>query len=343
MLNVSPPSRGRSWRLRPVFAAPMAFAGCSGTAPEPPAASAAEGSTSTGRVSSDTIASSAASPGGADTGREPGGQPGSSSGEATTTNDDGLQTTTGGESADGPPVFGLALGADSLPYCFSTGLLGPGPAWADVNGDGWLDLFAVGGECPSTLALNDGAGNLVPEPLILPGSGTTIGAAFGDYDNDGWPDLYVMREGTGMLLRNDSGQFWDVTEGSGAIGPALSYSATWADFDRDGNLDLYVADATSAMGALLHNDGDGTFTDISTAVATPGIRPTNAATWFDFDDDMDLYLAIDKEIGNHHGATTVRVAGDGASWTSQRRPVRRSSQTRWGSPSRISTETVIST
>jgi enediyne biosynthesis protein E4 len=157
-----------------------------------------------------------------------------------------------------------------------------------------------------------------------------MGAVVGDYNNDGWPDLLVTCFGGVVLYRNNGdGTFTDVTKQAG-----LSNDSQWAtgaafgDYDRDGWVDLFVSnyvdfhlDELPAFGSrqtckyrgidvqcgprglktssskLYHNNGDGTFTDVS---KKSGIRDSpNAfgltAVWSDFDDDghLDLFLAND--------------------------------------------------
>jgi enediyne biosynthesis protein E4 len=157
-----------------------------------------------------------------------------------------------------------------------------------------------------------------------------MGAVVGDYNNDGWPDLLVTCFGGVVLYRNNGdGTFTDVTKQAG-----LSNDSQWAtgaafgDYDRDGWIDLFVShyvdfhlDDLPAFGSrqtckyrgidvqcgprglkgsssnLYHNNGDGTFTDVSQKA---GIRDSPiafglTAVWSDFDDDghLDLFLAND--------------------------------------------------
>ena len=124
------------------------------------------------------------------------------------------------------------------------------------------------------------------------------GVAIADFDNDGWPDIYVTNVGKNRLYRNNhDGTFTDVGEKAGVELGNWSSSATWGDYDGDGRLDLFVAgylhwdwnNLPAAAGAstnsfctfrgeavacgprglkgepdhLFHNNGDGTFTDVS--------------------------------------------------------------------------------
>jgi enediyne biosynthesis protein E4 len=162
-----------------------------------------------------------------------------------------------------------------------------------------------------------------------------MGAVVGDYNNDGWPDLLVTCFGGVVLYRNNGdGTFTDVTKQAG-----LSDDSQWAtgaafgDYDRDGWVDLFVShyvdfhlDDLPAFGSrqtckyrgidvqcgprglktsssnLYHNNGDGTFTDVSKKA---GIRDSpNAfgltAVWSDFDDDGHLDLFVANDAGRNY-------------------------------------------
>jgi hypothetical protein len=124
-----------------------------------------------------------------------------------------------------------------------------------------------------------------------------FGVAIADYDNDGWPDIYVTNFGKNRLYHNNhDGTFTDVAEKAGVTLGNWSTGATWGDYDGDGRLDLFVPGyvhydmanqpLSSNQGAtlcqfrgeevmcgprglkgepdhLFHNNGDGTFTDVS--------------------------------------------------------------------------------
>jgi len=156
-------------------------------------------------------------------------------------------------------------------------------------------------------------------------TGYGMGAAAGDIDNDGWIDLYVTSLGSNQLFRNrGDGTFVDMTAASKTDDPRWSTSATFFDYDRDGRLDLFVVnyvdfavamkrECFSSGGArdycnpvvytptpdrLFHNNGDGTFTDVS---AKAGItRATGRGLGVlaaDFNEDgwTDLYVANDGD------------------------------------------------
>jgi enediyne biosynthesis protein E4 len=174
-----------------------------------------------------------------------------------------------------------------------------------------------------------------------------FGAAVGDYDNDGWPDIYVANFGKNRLYHNNrDGTFTDVAEKAGVSLGGWSTGPTWGDYDRDGRLDLFVPGyvkhdldhpvlagkgglpegACQNRGVnvfcgplglpgqedhLFHNNGDGTFTDVSAkaGVADPGGRYGFASAFVDVDDDgwVDLVVANDSSANylyrNRHDGT----------------------------------------
>jgi hypothetical protein len=129
------------------------------------------------------------------------------------------------------------------------------------------------------------------------------GVAFVDYDNDGWVDIFMVNSGASdfykpakplknaLYKNNRNGTFTDVTDAAGvAGGKEFGMGCTIADYDNDGYPDILV----TAYGrcTLYHNNGNGTFTDVTekAGVAAPGW--TTSAVWFDYDNDgkLDLFL-----------------------------------------------------
>jgi hypothetical protein len=296
---------------RPILpvACALGLAGPTGCIAEAPAvadesesSTASEPATSLAELSTSGSPSSTSSappdgPEGTTTGPEPGSS-GSLPEPGTTSTDDGSST---GEPDDPGPPFELTdLDA---PHVVVLGVKGPGPAWADVDGDGWLDLMTVGGMGPSQLWHNQGDGSFELSPLLDPYTSvlSTIGATFADYDNDGDPDLYLLRFGPNLLLRNDGPLgLVDVSAAAGVDHDAGPASAAWGDYDGDSWLDLYVADGLGNADTFYHNEGNGTFTEVSELLPGWGLHATYGVTFSDFDNDgdPDLYVANDKKVGN---------------------------------------------
>ena len=177
---------------------------------------------------------------------------------------------------------------------------------------------------------HDGTFSDVTERAGVGYPGWAMGVATGDYDNDGWEDLYITCFGPNHLFRNNGdGTFTDVTARAGVGDSRWSTGAAFGDYDNDGKLDLFVAnyidlslDALPEFGSgkncvfrglpvqcgprglkgagdsLYHNNGDGTFTDVSTkaGVSDTALRFGMGVAWCDFNDDgrIDLYVANDS-------------------------------------------------
>lgn len=114
-----------------------------------------------------------------------------------------------------------------------------------------------------------------------------------DYDSDGDLDLLEVAGGKQRLMRNDGGKFVDVTTASGALSKAatgIGTAAVAGDYDNDGKPDLFIV--RSAGTALYHNDGNGTFSDVTAAAKIPASITSRAAAFVDVDHDGDLDLFI---------------------------------------------------
>ena len=222
------------------------------------------------------------------------------------------------------------------PSRFLPEALGPGCAFLDYDNDGWMDIFLVNSGPsdfwkPSKPVRNalyknnrDGTFTDVTERAGVGGSYFGMGVAVGDYDNDGWPDLFVTSYGKCLLYKNNhDGTFTDVTDKAGVATSGWTTSAVWFDFDNDGKLDLFVCSFVDYSGVrklacgnnqigknyycvprlfnptasfLYHNNGDGTFTEVSkgTAIAHAlGKGLGVVATDINNDGRMDLFVAND--------------------------------------------------
>ena len=185
---------------------------------------------------------------------------------------------------------------------------GRGTAVFDYDNDGWLDIVITSAYGGVNLYHNNGDGTFTDVSVNsgMDASTNTFAVIAGDYNNDGvHRRLYVTRSGffagNGQLFRNNGdGTFTDVTDeaGLGGVwGPA--FTASWVDYDGDGLLDLFVANNLSGLferktpNRLFHNNGDGTFTEVTEQAGLKTIWPTIGGAWGDYDNDgfMDLFLS----------------------------------------------------
>jgi hypothetical protein len=213
--------------------------------------------------------------------------------------------------------------------------VGSGCAFLDYENDGWQDIYLCNGAPlpgyrgprPRNALFHNNRDGTFTDVTEAAGVGCghfAVGCAAGDFDNDGKVDLYVCCFGPNVLYRNNGdGTFTDVTARAGVGDPRFSTSAAWGDYDGDGFLDLYVANYVRyrldrdlwcskfpghksycgptlyppEVDTLYHNNGDGTFTDVS---ARAGIRARAAnglgVIWFDFNEDgrPDVFVADDQ-------------------------------------------------
>ena len=167
----------------------------------------------------------------------------------------------------------------------------------------------------------------VTEESGIRAMGYGIGVATGDFDNDGWIDLYLPQHGANELWRNrGDGSFENVTRKAGVGTDRWSSSASWTDFDRDGDLDLFVVNYLEynlithktcltergepdyclpsayqpVADTLYVNNGDGTFTDVTTRLGVGRAANGLGAVAADFNADgrCDIYVANDL-MDNH--------------------------------------------
>jgi VCBS repeat protein/ASPIC/UnbV protein len=187
---------------------------------------------------------------------------------------------------------------------------GRGTAVFDYDGDGRLDVLVAATHGGCTLYHNNGDGTFT-DVSIESGMDTCLLAfttIVGDYDNDGRPDIFVTRNGffsgdCSLYRNNGDGTFTDVTAGSGLEGWGPAFTAAWADYDQDGYLDLYVAFNLGSFferktkNRLYHNNGDGTFTDVTDRAGLVTDCPTIGVAWGDYDNDGRPDLFVSNSIG----------------------------------------------
>jgi hypothetical protein len=129
------------------------------------------------------------------------------------------------------------------------------------------------------------------------------GVAFLDYDNDGWMDIFLVNSGesdfykpdkplrNALYKNNRDGTFTDVTEKAGvAGGKSFGMGVAVGDYDNDGWADLFVT--AYGRSTLYHNNGDGTFADVTAKAGLVFPNWATSAVWFDYDNDglLDLFV-----------------------------------------------------
>jgi hypothetical protein len=192
-----------------------------------------------------------------------------------------------------------------------------GGNWIDYDSDGDLDLFLPNNRrSPNSnfLYRNDGGDvftkvdtGIIATDVVMTESGT-----WGDYDNDGDLDLFVADGGFdrarfNSLYRNEGGgHFIEITTTPLSSELSFSTSSGWADYDNDGDLDLYCANLQLASNPsqstspdfLYQNNGDGTFSKITSGVITTTLTRSFGIGWSDYDNDNDVDLFVCNGSGN---------------------------------------------
>jgi len=161
--------------------------------------------------------------------------------------------------------------------------LGFGACFLDYDGDGRVDIFLANNGPSGGLALyhnmGDGKFEDVTKKAGLDPNLRGVGCVVGDYDNDGAPDLAVSFKDDVRLFHNQkNGKFKDVTADANLTTNSSNLGVTFIDYDHDGDLDLFVNRQYDAAGAsqMFRNNGDGTFTEVTTAIGLPENRSTGA-------------------------------------------------------------------
>jgi hypothetical protein len=195
---------------------------------------------------------------------------------------------------------------------FESGSVGTGVAIGDYDGDGRPDIFVVSKTESCRLFRNLGhfkfADVTDQAGVGDPGDAAQVwkqGATFVDVDNDGRLDLYVCRFNAPNLLyiNQGDGTFKEMAHAWGLDVRDASVMAAFCDYDCDGWLDVYITTnlldsiqhPSGQRGHLLHNNRNGTFTDVTARAGIAGETQSHSAIWWDYDNDgwPGLYVAND--------------------------------------------------
>ncbi len=198
---------------------------------------------------------------------------------------------------------------------FLFGAIGTGVAIGDYDGDGRPDIFVVSKTESCRLFRNLGGWKFedVTRKAGVGDEGAAAmiwkqGASFVDINNDGRLDLYVCRFNAPNLLyvNQGDGTFKEMAHAYGLDIKDACGMASFGDYDRDGWLDVYITTnlldsakhPNGQRGYLLHNNRDGTFTNVTDRAGITGESSSHSATWWDYDNDgwPDLYVANDYGV-----------------------------------------------
>jgi hypothetical protein len=167
--------------------------------------------------------------------------------------------------------------------------------FVDVNADGHLDAFVCHDVDANVHFINDGDNNL---SFVQGGLGQTCGnygSIWTDYDNDGSVDCFVAKCGcdpVDLLMRNNGDYtFTSMAASLGLADSHQSWSSAWGDFDNDGDMDMLIGSSSSGYHKLMSNDGDGTFTEV-TSGSGMDLFNGQSIEWTTHDFNNDGFLDI---------------------------------------------------
>ena len=197
-----------------------------------------------------------------------------------------------------------------------------GCAWGDYDGDGHQDLVVANGYALANFLYKgngDGTFTKITSGDIVSDATYSAACTWGDYDNDGDLDLYVTNSGgtspeANLFYRNNGdGTFTKVTSGSLVEDVEASAGCSWGDWTGDNFLDLIVANGsflTSGRNSLYNNNGDGTFTKVTSGDVIAEDGNWSGVAWADFDNDGDLDLFICRDSNQNNALFVNDGAGN---------------------------------
>lgn len=195
---------------------------------------------------------------------------------------------------------GMQIGGDSC-------------VWFDYDNDGWSDCYVGRGSANRLYHnLGDGTFQDVAAAAGVNDTYDTSGVCAGDFDGDGWFDLFSVNIGSpsNKLYRNlGDGTFQDVTAAAGVGDVGDGRTATFLDIDSDGLVDIFSSNHVSP-NRLYRNNGDGTFTNIASAIGIANPMDPFGTGFADFDNDGDL----DVFLATHFGNKLLRCDGATNHW-----------------------------
>ena len=179
-----------------------------------------------------------------------------------------------------------------------------GVAWGDYDNDGKIDVvitryfnqtnFLFHNEFPSDFSF-------VSSGPVVTDVSSSVGCAWCDYDRDGWLDLFVshgLNQNNALYHNNGNGTFTKITTGAIVNDGGDSRSCAWGDYDNDGWPDLFVVNYSGQNDFLYHNNGNGTFTKISSGPEVNDASWGAGCSWVDYDNDgwLDLFVTDNNQF-----------------------------------------------
>jgi tetratricopeptide (TPR) repeat protein len=187
--------------------------------------------------------------------------------------------------------------------------------WADIDNDGYLDLFLANENTPSQLFRNRGDGTFedISHAAGVDQTAFSKGVTAADYDNDGFVDFYVSNLSSPNLLyrNNHNGTFTEIAKQAGVQAPGTGFATWFFDYDNDGWPDLFVTGYPSfspdeVVRSYMHlprqadtmklyrNLHNGTFEDVTAQVGLDRVFIPMGANFGDVDNDgfLDIYLGV---------------------------------------------------
>lgn len=183
-----------------------------------------------------------------------------------------------------------------------------GSTWADVNDDGWQDVFVPVKDDSNILYMNNGDRTF--SKVLFDDDANSVGSSFADIDNDGDMDLFVAnasKQNNFLYVNDGSGNFTLVNDSPVSEGGGDSHGSAFGDYDNDGWIDLFVTNDNDGVKFLFLNDGTGAF---NRSLVSPIIAPSGNSFGV-ANADFNRDGALDLAIANHSFESNFLYLNDG--------------------------------